>query len=461
MPLQQLVWPESSVFLDYFNTDSKDIWAEGINDLYKEMPFDGLWLDMNEVTGFCNGNRSDSGKQCASKKSSFEKSDDVQEIQENYLNFLQAEKVTDDYKNFKRHQVQADTNTSWFMSYKDNMTDPSTYFLPFIPSLMYNFDNMTMSLNATHPQSGYTQYDTHSLFGHMECKATWEILKEGADQLAPFKDKRQFLLSRSTFSGSGQYTSHWTGDNHRTWDDMKWSIAGIMNFNMFGIPHVGADVCGFFANVGTSEDENKEICGRWMQLATFYPFARQHSNEVGGEPNEPYNLGDKYMPMAVAAIKDRYKYLMFMYGCLAKLEQNGGTCFDPLFFHYPDLNETYSNIESTFMVGDAIKVSPVLSAQGTETHFKVFFPQGNWVSMADYSTLVVKEDGDQVLDFPDTTVHAHLRPGSIVPVQDNTDVMTAADLTNKEFSLVVNRDTEGTAKGFVYADDGTDNMASA
>jgi alpha-glucosidase (family GH31 glycosyl hydrolase) len=113
------------------------------------------------------------------------------------------------------------------------------------------------------------------------------------------------------------------------------------------------------------------------------------------------------------------------------------------------------------MVGDAIKVSPVLSAQGTETHFKVFFPQGNWVSMADYSTLVVKEDGDQVLDFPDTTVHAHLRPGSIVPVQDNTDVMTAADLTNKEFSLVVNRDTEGTAKGFVYADDGTDNMASA
>lgn len=217
------------------------------------------------------------------------------------------------------------------------MTEHSTYFLPFIPSLKFNFDNMTLSLNATHPESGYSQYDTHSLFGHMESKATWEVLANATDEklAAKFKGKRQFILSRSTFSGSGVYTSHWLGDNHRGWDDMKYSIAGIMNFNMFGIPHVGADVCGFFANVGVTEDENKEICGRWMQLATFYPFARQHRNATGGEPNEPYNLG-AYENMAVSSIKNRYKYMMFLYTCLADIEKNGGTCFDPMFFHYPE-----------------------------------------------------------------------------------------------------------------------------
>lgn len=52
---------------------------------------------------------------------------------------------------------------------------------------------------------------------------------------------------------------------------MKYSIAGIMNMNMFGIPLVGADVCGFFGKTRDSE-----MCGRWIQLATFYPFARAH-----------------------------------------------------------------------------------------------------------------------------------------------------------------------------------------
>ena len=49
-------------------------------------------------------------------------------------------------------------------------------------------------------------------------------------------DNRPFILTRSTFSGSGSYTSHWLGDNWRDWGYMNYSIAGIMNMNMFGIP---------------------------------------------------------------------------------------------------------------------------------------------------------------------------------------------------------------------------------
>jgi len=105
-----------------------------------------------------------------------------------------------------------------------------------------------MSLNATHPSNNLSQYDTHSLFGHVEGKVTREILLNQTS--TPLKDKRTFLLSRSTFAGSGKYVQHWLGDNHRTWEHMRSSIAGVMNFNMFGIPMVGPDTCGFFGASG-------------------------------------------------------------------------------------------------------------------------------------------------------------------------------------------------------------------
>ncbi|SRR6266571_3010920 len=60
----------------------------------------------------------------------------------------------------------------------------------------------TIAINATH-HGGLTELDLHNLFGHLMSRATHLAVRE----LHP--KKRPFLISRSTFAGSGRWTGHW------------------------------------------------------------------------------------------------------------------------------------------------------------------------------------------------------------------------------------------------------------
>jgi len=49
------VWPVNSVYPDFFKTATKTWWKDQLTQFWKTLEFDGLWLDMNEASNFCNG----------------------------------------------------------------------------------------------------------------------------------------------------------------------------------------------------------------------------------------------------------------------------------------------------------------------------------------------------------------------------------------------------------------------
>lgn len=344
-------------------------------------------------------------------------------------------------------------NFKWYRTFKQD--SKSTFFLPFVPQYdrekTGNFDNMTASLNATHAD-GKTEYDLHNLYGHMMAKTTYDVLT--SDKNAN-KDNRPFILTRSTFTSSGKYASHWLGDNFRDWDYLKYSIPGIMNMNMFGVPHVGADICGFFG-----EKRDDELCARWTQLATFYPLARFHY-ELNSDANEPYLMEEPYKSIALRAMLDRYQYLRHMYTCLFEASKNGGSCIDPLLYYFPKDENVYTDIDSTFMVGGALKVTPILTQLKEEdTTFKAYFPSGKWVNVADPTEIIdTREKGGDTVDLKTTrkSVNVHLKQGSMIAFQDNSDgsIKSVDSLIAEPISLLVNRDDNGYAYGTVFLDNGS------
>ena len=72
------------------------------------------------------------------------------------------------------------------------------------PSKKARLSQNTLCMTGLQKEGKYLHYDVHSLYGHFEAIAT-----QKATHLAT--QKRSFVLSRSTYIGSGRYAGHWLG----------------------------------------------------------------------------------------------------------------------------------------------------------------------------------------------------------------------------------------------------------
>lgn len=362
-PLVGKVWPGYTTFPDFSHPNASAFWSGQISKFRANGPaFDGLWIDMNEISNFCTGS-------CT------------------------------------QFPVAVPSPDPW-----DNP--------PFCPTTQ-PLNTSTISISAQ--QYIGRNYDTHSMYGFSETVLTAKALEN-------LLNRRSIVISRSTFAGSGFHGGHWLGDNFSRWSDLKLSISGVLNFQLFGIPLVGADICGF------NSETTQELCSRWMQLGTLYPFSRNH-NAIKMRSQEPYAFGQQHLDISRQAIRLRYLILPYFYSLFFEAHVNGSTVWRPLFFEFPSDAKTIA-IDEQFMIGSSILVSPALYQN--QTVVSAYFPTESSSATLWYDFF----NGTQYIGgtsynlfTPIDRINLHLRGGSILPTQFAS--LTTAASRNNSFMLIV------------------------
>ncbi|KAK9315905.1 glycosyl hydrolases family 31-domain-containing protein [Lipomyces starkeyi] len=444
------VWPGYTVYPDWLASGTQNWWTKAMVDWHKKVPFDGIWLDMNEVSSFCVGS-------CGSKNYTQNPVHPPFDVGGPATTFPLGFNITNStdlpYYNSiwytYTHTPTPSSTVSTTSTSTTVSTDPMNTKAPGKGNINYppyainhqqgNHDLAVhaVSPNATHAD-GTVEYEVHSLWGYGITNATYHALLE------VFPDKRPFIISRSTFPGSGKYTGHWGGDNLADWAYMYFSIPQALSFGLFGIPMFGVDVCGFNGNT------DMELCNRWMQLGAFFPFYRNH-NYLGAIDQEPY-VWESVTEATRTVMAIRYEILPYYYTLMYEASKTGMPALRALSWEFP-YDKSLASVETQFLVGEAILVTPVL--QPLVDYVKGVFPGVPDEVWYDYYTHepVSAGPGENVtLSAPLGHINVHIRGGYIIPTQK--PAYTTTETRKNDWGITVALDRVGSAQGTLYVDDG-------
>ncbi|KAB2905153.1 MAG: glycoside hydrolase family 31 protein [Anaerolineae bacterium] len=231
-------------------------------------------------------------------------------------------------------------------------------------------------------------------------KAAYEIQKSHAP------DVRPFVLSRAGCPGIQRYAQSWSGDNHTSWETLRYNIPMGLGMSLSGFFNTGHDVGGF-----AGPKPSPELFVRWLQNGIFHPRFTIHSWNEDRSVNEPW-MYPEMLPLVREIMQFRYRLIPYLYTLIFEAVRQGIPVIRPMVYAFPDDPHCWTE-SFDFMLGDHLLVASVLEA-GARTR-DVYLPGGG--EWCDFHTGKWYQGGNTItVDAPLDRIPLFVPSGGMIPL---------------------------------------------
>ncbi|MEO6082688.1 MAG: alpha-xylosidase, partial [Umezawaea sp.] len=285
------------------------------------------------------------------------------------------------------------------------------------------------------PVSGVAWHDgsdpqkMHNYYAHLYNKCVHDLL------VAERGEGEAVLFARSATAGGQQFPVHWGGDSDSTYASMAETLRGGLSLALSGFGYWSHDIGGFEGMPDAG------VFKRWLPFGLLSSHSRLHGSS---SVRVPWAFDEEAVEVTRRFTRLKLSLMPYLVGLAEQASGEGIPMMRPMVLEFPEDRGGYA-VDTQFMLGGAICVSPVFRADGVA---ETYLPTGAWTHLLDGS--VTDGPGWTTRRYGFDSLGVYVRPGTVLPVgavDDTPEYAWAEGVTLRLFELPDGYDRSMTVPG--------------
>lgn len=222
--------------------------------------------------------------------------------------------------------------------------------------------------------------------------------------------RRPLIFSRWGGLGNHRYQIGFSGDTFCNWPSLAFQPYFTSTAGNVGFAYWSHDIGGHQPGPVDSE-----LYARWIQYGVFSPILRTHTTKNFDAERRIWKFSPEVFDAARKAFHFRYELIPYIYTMARKCYDTGLPLCRPLYYEWPDLDESY-NHPNQYMFGDDLLVVPVVEPSDPISGcamMKIWLPPGKWTNW--FTGRFYEGPCEARLLVPLDEIPLFVRGGAIIP----------------------------------------------